>query len=68
MVLFEVPIAMLSSSSTALQTAFFKVKVKLSNTLGNPEIQDGRSCLKTLWASGKVVHKAGCLYYQSVHY
>lgn len=68
MVLFEVPIAMLSSSSTALQTAFFMGTVKLSNALGNPEIQNGRSYLKTRWASGKVVHKAGCLYYQSVHY
>lgn len=60
--------AMLASSSTALQATLFMGRVKLTNTLDNPEIQDGRSYLKTLWASGKFVHKAGCLYYQSVRY
>lgn len=65
---FEVPVAMLSSSSTALQTPFFMGRVKLTNALGNPEMRDRRSYLKTLWASVKAVHEAGCLYYQSVHY
>lgn len=64
-VLFEVPVAMLSSSSTALQTAFFMGRVKLASGLGNPEIQNGRSYLKTLWSGGKVVHTTGCLYYHN---
>lgn len=61
------PIAMPSHFSTTLQTNFIAGRMKQINlTLGNPEIQ--KVLLKDRLGNGKIVHKASCLYYQSVRY